>query len=143
MNEKQRYRCKSCGCHFTEGDGRRNRGKSASLKRAALIMYLEGNGFRAIERMMKDIFDESVSNVAIMKWIRSFGKEVKELRRENIGEFSIVAMELDEMWHFVRKKNKNCGSGLHLIENGTNPLLSFWGVGGRKQEKNSGKKSKK
>ena len=143
MNKKQRYKCKRCGCHFTEGDGRGENGKSNFLKRVALIMYLEGNGFRAIERMIKDIFQENVSNVAVLKWIRKLGKEVEELRRKDAKNLSIVAMELDEMWHFIGKKNKNCGSGLHLIENDTNPLLSFWDVEGRKQEKNSGKKSKK
>jgi len=128
MKNKQRFKCKDCGYNFTEGDGREHTGKPSFLKRAALIMYLEGNGFRAIERMMGDIFGESVSNVAVMKWIRSLGKEVKRLRRKDTGKLSIVAMELDEMWHFVGKKNKNCGSGLHLIENNTNPLLSFWDV---------------
>lgn len=108
-----------------------------------LGIFFEGNGFRAIERMIKDIFQENVSNVAVLKWIRKLGKEIEELRRKDAKNLSIVAMELDEMWHFIGRKNKNSGFGLHLIENDINPLLSFWDVEGKEQEKNSGKKSKK
>ena len=106
-------------------------------------MYLEGNGFRAIERMFAEIFKEKVSHVSIIKWIRKLGQDVKNLRKENPENLSIVAMELDEMWHFVGKKKSNYGCGLHLIENNTNLLLSFWDVEGKKLEKNFGKKLKK
>lgn len=54
----QRYKCKECGYNFTTGRA----SKSASLKRLALQLYLEGLGFRAIGRVLK------VSNV----WIKFF-----------------------------------------------------------------------
>jgi transposase-like protein len=41
------------------------------MKKLALHMYLEGLGFRAIGRLL------GVSNVSVLNWIRSFGKEVK------------------------------------------------------------------
>jgi hypothetical protein len=40
-------------------------------------LYLEGLGFRSIGRILE------VSNVSVLNWIRSFGKEVKEVRSEN------------------------------------------------------------
>ena len=72
-------------------------------------MYLEGLGFRSIARILK------VSNVAILKWIRAlsevWGK--KELERESRH---CRVIEIDEMWHYIKKKNKKSGSGLLLIE---------------------------
>lgn len=47
---KQRYQCKSCGMHFTEGDKRRK--YSERLINAALELYLEGNEFRRISRLL-------------------------------------------------------------------------------------------
>jgi transposase-like protein len=41
---KQRYLCKVCGTNFTEGDGRKKH--SYRVIRAAVDLYIEGNGFR-------------------------------------------------------------------------------------------------
>ena len=139
MNNKQRYKCKECGCNFTEGDRRKEKGQPANVKRFALILYLEGIGFRTIERLLKEL-GINVSHVAVIKWIEKFGKEVKELKKNEYENVSVLAMELDEMWHFTKKNEINFGCGLHLIEKGINPLLSFWDAGVKKQEKNYGKK---
>lgn len=78
----------------------------------ALQLYLEGNGFRGSGRVLK------VSNVTVLNWIRNFGKNIKEYVMENmpndIREIEIV--EIDKMWHFTVKKNKNYESGLQLTD---------------------------
>ena len=101
---KQRYKCKKCGCHFTQSH---KRGATPETKLFALKLYLEGMGFRAIGRFL------NVSNVTVLYWIRSLGKSVKSYVQtqmpDDIRHIDII--EMDEMWHFTKKKNGNCGSG--------------------------------
>lgn len=54
----QKYECKKCGCHYKKSS---KRGYPDSIRRKVLGMYLEGMGFRRLERIT------SISNVTIMK----------------------------------------------------------------------------
>ncbi len=99
---KQRYKCKNCGCNFTDTPPR---GYSIEIKLQALHLYLEGLGFRSIARFLK------VSNVAILNWIKAFGASI-----EHQIPAKVEFMEIDEMHHYVQKKTKSCGSGWLLIE---------------------------
>jgi transposase-like protein len=114
---KQRFLCKECHYRFTV----EYRGKPIEIKRAALFLYLEGLGFRSIERFLK------VSNVSVMNWIKSFGKEIEYIRKaeEFIQEENIKIVEIDELHRYIRLKKTMFGSGLLLIdlENGTSTLL--------------------
>ena len=47
-----------------------------------------------------------MSYVSVIKWIRQFGKEVKKIKKDECKNLSVVAMELDEMWHFTKKKTE-------------------------------------
>ena len=68
-------------------------------------LYLEGVGFRGIERLT------GVSNVTVMRWVKRLGDDIERLRPQS-GECEAVSvMELDEMWHFVQKKRISSGSG--------------------------------
>ena len=80
-------------------------------------LYLEGVGFRGIGRLL------GVSNVVVLYWIRELGEKVEVLRKETPPESSCVVMELDEMWHYVQKKNESFGSGSLMIgtEGGLSP----------------------
>jgi transposase-like protein len=49
MDRKQRYLCKNCDCHYTGGIN----GYLESIKIEAIRYYLEGIGFRQIERLLK------------------------------------------------------------------------------------------
>ncbi len=50
VRESQRHLCKDCGKVQIEGDRRCNHCNEA--KRLAVILYLEGNGFRRIARIL-------------------------------------------------------------------------------------------
>ncbi len=108
-NNKQRYKCKKCGCHFTQSH---KRGASLETKLKALRLYLEGMGFRAIGRVM------GVNNVTVLNWIRTLGKSVKTYVHMYMPDDArhIDVIEMDEMWHFTKKKNQNSGSGLLSID---------------------------
>jgi transposase-like protein len=126
---KQRHECKECGCHFTQSH---KRGACLEIKLQALEMYLEGMGFRGIGRIL------GVSNVTVLYWIRNLGKAVKEYVQtqmpDDIRHVDII--EMDEMWHFTKKKNANCGSGSQSIDTHKKYWDFPWAAGVKKPSKN-------
>ena len=100
---RQRYKCHVCGYNYSVE--LKSTASSASVKRQALQLYLEGLGFRSIGRFL------GVSHVSVQKWIKKFGQELEDLKSES--EISIV--ELDEMHTYIGSKKNIAGSGLLLI----------------------------
>ena len=101
--KKQRYKCKKCNYKHTVKH--RVGTSTPQIKRLALHLYLEGLGFRSIGRLL------NFSNVSILKWIRSFGEQVKIIKSEQ----KIKKMEIDEMHTYISKKTTS-GYGYLLIE---------------------------
>lgn len=97
---KQRYKCKGCGCNYTQS----NRCRIPLEKREeAINLYLEGVGFRGISRLT------GVSPATVMRWVKALAEQIDmSLPAE---EKRVAIMELDEMWHFVGKKKTNVGYG--------------------------------
>lgn len=93
-------------------------------------MYLEGLGFRSIGRFL------GVSNVSVLKWIRSFGEEVKELSSES-NEIEMV--EVDEMHSYIGSKKTTAGYGLLLIEMKSDSSTSLLATEVIRRQKNFGK----
>jgi transposase len=110
----QRYRCKACGCNFT---ATKPRGKPAAMKALAVLLYAMANvSFGSIARLL------NVSDVAVLKWIRA---EAGSLPEPEIA-CDLVAITLDEMWHFLQKKQKSFGSGEPMILLTGEPWPGFW-----------------
>ena len=128
VKSKQRYKCKKCNYRYTVQI--KSTAKPKELKRFALILYLEGLGFRSIGRILK------VSNVSILNWIRGFGKSVLELKSDD----EIEVVEMDEMHTYIGQKKTTAGYGLLLIEmeKGLSNVFSVQGI--LKREKGFGKK---
>ncbi len=103
IKDIQRYKCRECGCNYTKSSRFRI---DVEQRAYAIKLYLEGVGFRGIERLT------GISNVTVMRWVRALGDKIERERPEEQGEVAI--MELDEMWHFIGKKNKNAGCGLRM-----------------------------
>jgi transposase-like protein len=122
---RQRYKCKSCNYRFTV----EHLGKSETLKKNALILYLEGLGFRSIGRFLK------VSHVSICNWIKEYGKKIDGLRSST----DIEVIELDEMHTYIGTKKNIVGYGLLLIEMGKDSSTSFLVQGAKKLESSSGR----
>ena len=104
---KQRYTCKACSCQFTQSH---KRGEPASKKALAYVLYLEGLGLRSIGRVLK------VSNVAVLKWIKALAEVWGEKEQQKKALRYCKVIEIDEMWHYIQKKNRKSGYGLLLIE---------------------------
>lgn len=110
----QRYRCKACGCNFTNTP---RRGKPESMKALAILLYTLGNAsLGMIGKLLQ------VSNVAVLKWVR---KEAKSLERPSIpADLNLV--QIDEMWHYVNGKKTKFGSGKPLILCQGEPSPGLW-----------------
>jgi hypothetical protein len=109
VKSRQRYFCRDCKHRFTVEQV----GKPNKIRRDALILYLEGLGFRSIGRYL------NVSHVAVFNWIKSFGERLDDFRNPE----DIEVVELDEMHTYIGSKKTTVGSGLLLIEMGTDSSI--------------------
>ena len=104
----QRYKCKNCGCNYSKSDT----GKvPAKFKRDAIRLYLLGMSMRKIAKFL------GISHVSVFSWIQEAGYEALRDIHEHAEvnqDFGII--EIDEMWHFVKKRNSQFGYGYVLTE---------------------------
>lgn len=102
---RQRFHCKDCKLSYTVSEV----GKPEVLKKFALQLYLEGNGFRQIGRLLK------ISHVSAYNWVRKYGEQASQ-----VDEISAPApiIEMDELFTFSLVKKTNIGSGRQLIGSG-------------------------
>ena len=97
---KQRYKCKACGRQFTQ-----EYDKNAKKRAEALYLYVIGLSMNAIARMFK------VQPSTVLYWVRNFALKAYEKPTPK----GSVAVELDEMWHFLGSKKTKFGSGRHIV----------------------------
>lgn len=84
QNGKQRWECKNCGRIFR--DSYSSKGYDPQVKEICLNMYLNGMGFRAIERVT------GIHHTTIINWVKESGEELPE---DESGE--PVVAKLDEL----------------------------------------------
>lgn len=127
---KQRYKCKECKSLFTVEQ--KSTAYTKDVKRLALQLYLEGNCFNAIGRIL------GVSHVGVLKWIKKYGKQAEALRSDQ----SIAIVEIDEMHSYIRRKKTISGYGLLLIDMEKGSSTLCWGKGIERPVKHYGGKLK-
>jgi transposase-like protein len=96
---KQRYLCKGCGLNFTDTPPR---GKPLALKVAAVLLYVSGLSMNRTAQLL------GVSTPTIQVWLEQFAAAYAQ-KPEPDGR--AVVIELDEMWHDVKKSPNRSGSG--------------------------------
>src|SRR3954453_23712925 len=94
MRGQQRYRCKACGLNFTDTPPR---GKPLALKVAAVLLYISGLSMNRTAKLL------GVSTPTIQAWLEQFAAAYAQ-KPEPEGR--AVVIELDEMWHFLKKKSE-------------------------------------
>jgi transposase-like protein len=94
---RQRFKCKEYGHYFSAI--KKSDVKSKSIRRLALEMYLEGNGYRAIGRILK------ISHQTVFNWVKKWGNQASLPRRES----PIPVVELDELHTYVGEKTAKWG----------------------------------
>ena len=97
-NNKQRYKCKQCAYNFSID--KLKQGIDQYYVKHCLQLYLEGMGFRAIERVV------GVSHVSVINWVKQDGKALKKVTE---SRKNIAAVELDELCSYVGSKKKALG----------------------------------
>ena len=92
MRGKQRHRCRACGLNFTDTPPR---GMPLRVKVTAVLLYLSGLSMNRTAKLL------GVSTPSVMTWIEQFAKAYAQ-KPEPEGRALVI--ELDEMWHFLKKK---------------------------------------
>ena len=99
MRGQQRYLCKDCGLNFTNTPPR---GKPLALKAAAVLLYVSGLSMNRTAQLL------GVSTPTIQAWLELFAAACAQ-KPEPEGQ--AVVIELDEMWHYLKKSPAPSGSG--------------------------------
>lgn len=53
-----------------------------------------------------------VSNASVFKWIKNYASNLEARPKPSAKN---VEIEIDEMWHYVKKKSERSGSGKHFV----------------------------
>jgi transposase len=99
MRGKQRYLCKACGLTFTDTPAR---GKPLAMKAAAVLLYVSGLSMNRTAKLL------GVSTPTVQAWLEQFASAYAQ-KPEPQGR--AVVIELDEMWHYLKKSPSRSGSG--------------------------------
>ncbi len=99
MRGRQRYLCKDCGLNFTNTPPL---GKPLALKAAAVLLYVSGLSMNRTAQLL------GVSTPTIQAWLEQFAAAYAQ-KPEPEGR--AVVIELDEMWHYLKKSPSRSGSG--------------------------------
>ncbi len=99
MRGKQLYRCEGSGLNFTDTPPR---GMPLRLKVEAVLLHLSGLAMNRTAKLL------GVSTPTVQAWIERFA-EVYAQKPEPEGR--AVVVELDEMWHYPKKRLTSSGSG--------------------------------
>ena len=100
---KQRWLCRGCGYQWTRTTPR---GRPLWQKSLAVFLYCHGLSMNALAKMF------GVHASSVLQWIRRFAME-HSAKPEPVGK--AIVLEIDEMWHFLKKNGTNSGSGRLLI----------------------------
>ena len=99
MRGRQRYRCKGCGLNFTDTPPR---GMPFQLKVAAVLLYVSGLSMNRTAKLL------GVSTPSVMHWIEQFAHDHAQKPE---AEGRALVIELDEMWHYLKKSPTSSGCG--------------------------------
>jgi transposase-like protein len=98
---KQNHICVDCGRQFIDSY-QAHQGYAEEIKKECLLMYVNGMGFRAIERI------KGVHHTSIINWVKQVGEL---LPNAYAPETVPLVGELDELETFVGSKKTKSGSG--------------------------------
>jgi transposase len=100
MRGKQRYRCKGCGLNFTDTPPR---GKPLAMKITAVLLYVSGLSMNRTAKLL------GVSTPTVQTWIEQLAKAYASRPEPQQGRALVI--ELDEMWHCLKKNPASWGLG--------------------------------
>ncbi len=96
---QQRHLCKSCGFNFTDTPPRC---KPLALKATAVLLYVSGLSMNRTAKLL------GVLTPTVQVWLEQFAAAYAQKPEP---EARAVVIELDEMWHYLKKSPSRSGSG--------------------------------
>jgi transposase len=100
MRGKQRYRCKACGLNFTDTPPR---GMPLTVKVTAVLLYVSGLSMNRTAKLL------GVSTPSVQAWLERFARDHARKPEPEGGRALVI--ELDEMWHYLKKSPRSSGCG--------------------------------
>jgi transposase-like protein len=101
VRDSQRFKCRSCGKNFIEGDKRKNDSYSKETRNMVIRMYLNNCGIRRIAHILRLPLSTTFG------WIRKAGRIVDEMVKNRNEEFEkIDILEMDELFTYVKKSQE-------------------------------------
>ena len=115
VNDRQRYKCKSCGYFFTVN----KQGKQIDgyYVNKALQLYLEGLTYREIERIL------GVSHVSVMNWVKKYNIN-RPINTNYHLTYKILSSS--ELTKYFQNTDKIRGAGVLVTELGDKFMLIQW-----------------
>mgnify|MGYP001553823841 FL=1 len=115
VNNRQRYKCKSCGSFFSVN----KLGKKIDdyYVNKALQLYLEGLTYREIERIL------GISHVSIMNWVKKYN--IKRPYNSNYHPTYKIFSSSELSAYFQNTQNLS-GAGVVITELGDKFMLIKW-----------------
>lgn len=115
VNNRQRYKCKSCGYYFTVN----KLGKKIDdyYVNKALQLYLEGLTYREIERIL------GISHVSIMNWVKKYN-----IKRPFNSSYhpTYKIFNASELSNYFQDTQNLSGAGVVITELGDKFMLIKW-----------------
>jgi transposase len=115
-----KHQCRACGYQFTKNAVHDYQKYPLRIKLLAVWLYLSGLSMRRISRLCQ------CSTQSVLNWVRKYAREHYE-KPAPAGQ--AVILEVDEMWHYLKKSHENSGSGKLLIVIPDNCLTGNVGIG--------------
>ena len=115
VNDRQRYKCKSCGYFFTVN----KLGKRIDdyYVNKALQLYLEGLTYREIERIL------GISHVSIMNWVKKYNIK-RPYKTDYHPTYKIL--NASELSKYFQDTQNLSGAGVLITELGDKFMLIKW-----------------
>lgn len=115
VNDRQRYKCKSCGYFFTVN----KLGKKIDdyYVNKALQLYLEGLTYREIERIL------GISHVSIMNWVKKYN--IKRPQQTSYHP-TYKILNAQELSNYFQNTSNISGAGVVVTELGDKFMLIKW-----------------
>lgn len=115
IKNRQRYKCKECGYHFTVNKA----GKKIDdyYVNKALQLYLEGLSYREIERIL------GISHVSILNWVKKYN--IKRPHNPNYHP-TYKILSAHELATYFNSPENLSGMGTIITELGDKFMLIKW-----------------
>jgi len=121
----QRFKCKECNHKWSDNLGFAKARVNSKIITVALDLYFKGISLRKVAEHIKLFHGISVSNVAVLGWIRKFGEVVAPYVDSLVPKDVSGVYHIDEMMVHVRKEHHEKGH-YQWLWNMMDNTTKFW-----------------